>query len=293
MSPPEVWGPAVWSLFHTLAEKVNPHAYPFIAKRLFNVIVRICRFLPCPECSTDASNFLAKIKIENLKTKDDFKQMFYLFHNYVNAKKRKPLFNFGNLSVYQRYRLVPVVNNFILCYNTKGNMKLLNESFQRQFVIKDFKAWFSANIKAFFTPVNPPANIVSVIPPSVEVEEQELVEEEPAVEEEEQSSIVEEQELVKEEPVSDEVQELVEEEPVIEEEYAVKEEQHIVSEEQEPAIEEHHIVSEEQELVEQEPAIEEQHIVSEQQELVNQPLEQELVVSVSTKSKKKNKKKKN
>jgi hypothetical protein len=203
--------------------------------------------------------------------------MFYLFHNYVNAKKRKPLFNFGNLSVYQRYRLVPVVNNFILCYNTKGNMKLLNESFQRQFVIKDFKAWFLANIKAFFTPVNPPANIVSVIPPSVEVEEQELVEEEPAVEEEEQSSIVEEQELVKEEPV-------------IEEEYAVKEEQHIVSEEQEPAIEEHHIVSEEQELVEEEPAIEEQHIVSEEQELVNQPLEQELVVSVSTKSKKKNKK---
>jgi hypothetical protein len=80
MSPPEVWGPAVWGLFHTLAEKVNPYAYPFIAKRLFNVIVRICRFLPCPECSTDASNFLAKIKIENLKTKDDFNQMFYLFN---------------------------------------------------------------------------------------------------------------------------------------------------------------------------------------------------------------------
>jgi hypothetical protein len=169
MSPPEVWGPAVWKLFHTLAEKVNANIYPYIAKQLFNLIVRICRFLPCPECSIDASNFLAKIRIENLKTKDDFKQMFYLFHNYVNAKKRKPMFNFSTLSIYQRYRLVPIVNNFIACYNTKGNMKLLNESFQRQFVLKDFKNWFSANIKAFFTPVSPPSNVVSLAP-SLEVE---------------------------------------------------------------------------------------------------------------------------
>ena len=99
MSPPEVWGPAVWSLFHTLAERVNAHIYPYIARQMFKMIVRICGFLPCPECSNDASNFLAKIKIENLKTKEDFKKTFYLFHNYVNAKKRKPLFNYSNILI--------------------------------------------------------------------------------------------------------------------------------------------------------------------------------------------------
>ena len=63
MSPPEVWGPAVWTLFHTLIAKIDERAYPYISPQLFYMIVRICRFLPCPECSTDASNFLAKIKI--------------------------------------------------------------------------------------------------------------------------------------------------------------------------------------------------------------------------------------
>ena len=283
MPVPEVWGPAVWSLFHTLAEKVNPSAYPYIAKQLFNLIVRICRFLPCPECSTDASNFLAKIKIENLKTKDDFKQTFYLFHNYVNAKKRKPMFNFGSLSVYQRYRLVPIVNNFIACYNTKGNMKLLNESFQRQFVLKDFKNWFSANIKAFIPVINPQPNVVSV-PPSIEepvVLVEEPVVEEPVVLVEEQ--VVSSEEIVQEEPVVEEqvveepvVEEQVIEEPVIEEQVVLVEEQVVSSEE---IVQEEPVVEVEEQVIE-EPVVEQQVVVVEAQ-----------VVSSNTSNKKKKKKK--
>jgi hypothetical protein len=269
MPVPEVWGPAVWSLFHTLAEKVNENAYPYIAKQLFNLIVRICRFLPCPECSIDASNFLAKIRIENLKTKADFKQTFYLFHNYVNAKKRKPMFNFGSLSVYQRYRLVPIVNNFISCYNTKGNMKLLNESFQRQFVLKDFRSWFSANIKAFFTPVNPPANIVSVLPPSVEVEEEVVV------------PLEEEVVLVEEQIVSVEEQIVSSEEIVVEEEAAVEEEVVVSSKVIVLPIEE--ALVEEEQIV-----LVEEQIVSSEEQVV---LVEEQVVSTNTSNKKKKKKK--
>jgi hypothetical protein len=163
MSPPEVWGPAVWNLFHTLIEKVNEQAYPYISRQLFRIFVRICKFLPCPECSNDSSMFLAKIKIENLKTKNDLKNTFYLFHNYVNAKKRKPLFNYSYMSVYKRYKLIQIVNNFFISYNTKGNMKLLAESFQRQVVVKDFKNWFTSNIRAFFPQINPPpANNINV-----------------------------------------------------------------------------------------------------------------------------------
>ena len=119
MSPPEVWGPAVWTLFHTLAEKINDDAYPFISHSLFNMIVRICKFLPCPECSIDASNFLAKIKISDIKTKTEFKNTFYVFHNWVNAKKRKPIFNYSNISNYGRYNLIKIFNNFIDNYQTK------------------------------------------------------------------------------------------------------------------------------------------------------------------------------
>ena len=83
MSPPEVWGPPIWTLFHVLAEKINERAYPFYAGQLFSVIKNICSALPCPECTSDASIFLGKIKIQDLKTKNDFKNMVYLFHNYA------------------------------------------------------------------------------------------------------------------------------------------------------------------------------------------------------------------
>uniref|UniRef100_A0A6C0ER43 thiol oxidase n=1 Tax=viral metagenome TaxID=1070528 RepID=A0A6C0ER43_9ZZZZ len=155
MSPPEIWGPAIWKLFHTLAENVNDLQYNYIGKSLFYQIVRICQYLPCPDCSKDATNFLSKTNIDNLKTKLDLKNMLYLFHNYVNLKKRKPLFSYSNLEIYANYNLGLVINNFISVYNTKGNMKLLSESFQRQFVIKDFKIWINNNIKYFIKYTQP------------------------------------------------------------------------------------------------------------------------------------------
>ena len=99
MSPPEIWGPAIWTLFHALAEKINENTYPHLINSMFLMIVKICRYLPCPECSRDASEFLARIKISDYKTKAQFKNMLYLFHNWVNIminnqlKKKK----IGNL----------------------------------------------------------------------------------------------------------------------------------------------------------------------------------------------------
>jgi hypothetical protein len=153
MSPPEIWGPAVWTLFHTLAEKLNPDAYNQVVPSLFGMIVQICKVLPCPECSRDASNFLAKIKLSDYKTKIEFKNMIYLFHNFVNAKKRKPLYNYANMNRYANMNIFDVVKNFIIKYNTKGNMKLLAESFQRSFVIKNFIRWFNAYKLAFIQPI--------------------------------------------------------------------------------------------------------------------------------------------
>ena len=153
MSPPEIWGPAVWTLFHTLAEKLNPDAYKQVIPSLFGIIVQICKVLPCPECSRDASNFLAKIKLSDYKTQIEFKNMIYLFHNFVNAKKRKPLYNYANMNKYANYNVISVINNFIAKYNTKGNMKLLAESFQRGFVIKNFVIWFNIHKFAFIKPI--------------------------------------------------------------------------------------------------------------------------------------------
>lgn len=156
MSPPEIWGPPIWTFFHTLAEKVNDETFQKIKFSLFFFIKRICNFLPCPECSQHATQFLGRININAIQNKNQFKQMLCLFHNTVNKRKNKQKFAFENMTKYKYYNVGVTFNNFIKVYNTKGNMNLIAESFQRNLLINDFKKWLVDNHKHFLTKkVNP------------------------------------------------------------------------------------------------------------------------------------------
>jgi hypothetical protein len=149
MPPPEVWGPPTWTLLHVLAEKINEEHFHALFPSLFNHIKRICSFLPCPECSHHAKQFLDKINLNDIKTKTDFKNIIYIFHNAVNKRKRKPLFNYSQIDKYKNINITNAYNSFIVVYNTNGNLKLLTESFHRKFVINDFKKWLTDNLKYF------------------------------------------------------------------------------------------------------------------------------------------------
>lgn len=180
MSPPEVWGPAVWTLFHTLAEKINEENNTAFVQQVFGFIKRICAFLPCPECSKDATSYLQRVKQSEIKTRTGLISTVYLFHNYVNRKKKKRLFNYGEISRYRNMNMVKVVSVFIGAYNTKGNMNLIAESFQRKLIVSDLKRWLSGNINMFVpkpvinTPVlaalaEVPASVPESVPESVPV----------------------------------------------------------------------------------------------------------------------------
>ena len=272
MSPPEVWGPAIWRLFHTLVSHINDNVYHHIYPQLFYQIQRICKFLPCPECAQDASTFLAKVKLSDLKTKRDFINIFYLFHNYVNAKKRKPLYNYANINIYNNYRIINVVNNFIAVYNTKGNMKLISESFQRQFVIKDFKNWIMNNIK-FFVPVSVPLPIQSSISETIEEKQENNVEiQETVISEEVQETVTSEE--VQETVISEEVQETVISEEVQETVISEEVQETVISEEVQETV----ISEEVQETVISEE-VQETVISEEVQETVTSEEVQETLIS--------------
>jgi hypothetical protein len=152
MPPPEVWGPPVWTMFHALAENVNEEHYNFIAPSLFAFFRRICMYLPCPDCAKDATRFLSNVQPQNITTKQGLINTMYLFHNHVNMKKRKPLFNFANITKYNGMNLIVVFNNFAGVYNTTGNMKLIAESFQRKMILVEFRKWFTRHIRFFIKP---------------------------------------------------------------------------------------------------------------------------------------------
>jgi hypothetical protein len=149
MSPPEIWGPPIWTFFHTLAENINEERFLNIKPSLFFFIKRICNYLPCPDCSHHASYFLAKVNINKIMTKNDFKNMLYVFHNTVNKRKKKPFFNHANLEKYKKYNVGSTFNHFASVYHTKGNMNLIAESFQRKILLSELKTWLIKNYKYF------------------------------------------------------------------------------------------------------------------------------------------------
>ena len=150
MSPPGIWGPPIWRFFHIMAENIHEEDYNKLIPQLFTFIKRICVYLPCPECSEHATHFLAKVTPNSISNKTDFKKMLYVFHNLVNSRKRKPLFNYSELKIYKNNNIIIAFNQFVSVYNSRGNMKTLTESFQRQFIINDLKQWIIKNAISFY-----------------------------------------------------------------------------------------------------------------------------------------------
>jgi hypothetical protein len=148
---PNVWGPPIWTFFHTLAEKINEESFHAIFPILFDYIRRICTVLPCPECSQHAGIFLAKVNPAGVRNKNDFRNIMCIFHNIVNKRKNKPCFDPNNLTTtYGNNNIITTYNNFVASFHTKGNMKLLAETFQRKLLMAEFRKWFLTNIR-FFT----------------------------------------------------------------------------------------------------------------------------------------------
>lgn len=146
---PEQWGPPIWTLLHTLAEKIHEDKYAEFGPQLLGHIRRICRYLPCPDCSDHATAFLAKLKPNGLKRKIDLINVLYIMHNVVNKRKNKLMFVPDVLEQYKTKNIIQVYNHFATVYKTKGNMRLLTDTFQRQIIVRDFKRWLLTNNQIF------------------------------------------------------------------------------------------------------------------------------------------------
>jgi hypothetical protein len=146
---PEIWGPPIWLFIHSLVFKLKDEMYCHVGKQLFNMIKRITAYLPCPECSQHAVKFLSGINTDTIKTKEELIRVLYLFHNSVNVRKNKPLYNFSDLNKYESVNLQQAYNNFRKVYHNRGNINLLAESFQRDLLLKDLKIWLSHHSNKF------------------------------------------------------------------------------------------------------------------------------------------------
>lgn len=115
----EIWGPNIWGLFHGLSCKIREDKFLYHKDRLIYVLKNICNTLPCPDCSKDATNLLNSFNFNNIKTKEDFKQFVFSFHNIVNKKLNKPTYEYINLDKYNNVNINALYNNLNIIYSTR------------------------------------------------------------------------------------------------------------------------------------------------------------------------------
>jgi hypothetical protein len=137
------WANPTWFFFHTVIEKINPEQYVIIKQELLNHIKNICSILPCPDCASHAVQYMKQIKQPPL-TKEAFKYMLFQFHNSVNLRTKKPLFNYTSMEMYSRVNLqicyILFRNEFI---KKTYNPRMLMDSMNRTNYIKKLDKWLT------------------------------------------------------------------------------------------------------------------------------------------------------
>ena len=106
------WGTPTWLLFHSLAENVNEEKYKIHYLVVWNFIKEICSSLPCPYCKEHAVNYISKVHISNINTKEKLIKTLFDFHNDVNSKTGKGVMNIGVLQKYKSANLNKILELF-------------------------------------------------------------------------------------------------------------------------------------------------------------------------------------
>ena len=88
-------------------------------------------------------------KKSNIKSKTDLINLLFVFHNTVNKRARAPAFRYENLGYYNTKNVFETYNLFARNFNTRGNMKLINESFHRNMMLSSLRNWMVTNMSHF------------------------------------------------------------------------------------------------------------------------------------------------
>jgi hypothetical protein len=149
--PKAGWGKPTWFLFHTLAHKIREEDFPRLKNELLNIINIICINLPCPMCASHATKYMENINFNTIQTKEQLKDMLFVFHNTVNSRKNYPLFTKEELNAkYQTANLLRIIQNFMYHFRDNSkNLKLISNEMYRNMALKQVTTWLNKNIQSF------------------------------------------------------------------------------------------------------------------------------------------------
>ncbi len=130
-----IWGKPIWEFIHTFCFHIDAEYYTMNKQLICKVLEQICTTLPCEFCNTHARKYIVgnlnHIKID---TKEKLKSFFIDFHNNVNKRLNKKVFNDENKYLY--YNLNQTYKQFSRVYNGRMyNLKSFHYSRKRENVL--------------------------------------------------------------------------------------------------------------------------------------------------------------
>lgn len=148
--PKMKWGRPIWTFFHVMAQKMKPEYFNLVIKDFLKFILLICGTLPCPVCSTHASEYMRSINLNNIRCREDLIQLFYNFHNVVNQRKGYAVLQKDQIPQYETANTVIAIKDFVRAFEDKSRaMKLMADDLSRARISSQFKFWINENIKYF------------------------------------------------------------------------------------------------------------------------------------------------
>lgn len=148
--PKMKWGRPIWTFFHVMAQKMKPEYFQMVIKEFIRFILLICATLPCPICSTHASEYMRSINMNNIRSKNDLIHLFYNFHNVVNQRKGYAVLQRDQIPAYENANTVIVIKDFVRAFEDKSRaMKLMADDLSRARISGQLKFWINGNLQYF------------------------------------------------------------------------------------------------------------------------------------------------
>lgn len=102
----EEWGPVLWKILHTLAEKSGKQSNSILRAdeiRAWVLLIKnLPEIVPCEECRLHATDYLKSVPFQLPETYEAInlyvRTYFYTFHEAVNTRLGKPSFPFQDLA---------------------------------------------------------------------------------------------------------------------------------------------------------------------------------------------------
>ena len=112
------------------------------------MIVNLFYCLPCRICSNHAIKYIKTINLNNIRIKQQLIDFLFNFHNNVNSKLNKPIYNKDDLQVYSTYQLHNVFNKFSYYIQRIRGHDFFNDTNKRD-CSNQFQEFIQTNISHF------------------------------------------------------------------------------------------------------------------------------------------------